>query len=221
MSLPATLAAVVFDLDGTLVDSSPDLASAVNTVLVANGGKPVSIDEVKHWIGHGASYMLEHALESQGIVVEHDVYPAFRAAYRARLSNETRPYPGIVRLLTNLRRHGVKVAVCTNKPEEPAVELVTQLGMGVLLDTLVGGDTFKVKKPHAKPILEALKRVGVAAEHAVMVGDSVADVDGGAAAGVATVGVSYGYGDASGAHVVVASSEALAEFLNARLPERS
>ncbi len=221
MSLPATLAAVVFDLDGTLVDSSPDLASAVNTVLVANGGQPVSISEVKHWIGQGATYMLENALASQGVVVEHDVYPAFRAAYLARLSNETRPYPGIVRLLANLRRHGVKVAVCTNKPEEPALELVAQLGLGVLLDTLIGGDTFKVKKPHAKPIVEALKRVGVVAEHAVMVGDSVADVDGGKAAGVATLGVSYGYGDVSGADVVVASSEALAELLNAHLPERS
>jgi phosphoglycolate phosphatase len=221
MPVPATLAAVVFDLDGTLVDSSPDLTSAVNTVLVANGGQPVSISEVKHWIGHGASFMLESALKSQGVVVEHDVYPAFRAAYRARLSNETRPYPGIVRMLTNLRRHGVKVAVCTNKPEEPALELVAQLGLGVLLDTLVGGDTFKVKKPHAKPILEALKRIGVGTEHAVMVGDSVADVVGGTAAGLATLGVSYGYGDASGANVVVATSEELAELLSGHLPERA
>ncbi|MFT6160010.1 MAG: phosphoglycolate phosphatase [Myxococcota bacterium] len=221
MSLPAALSAVVFDLDGTLVDSSSDLTTAVNIVLVANGGQPVSISAVKHWIGHGATHMLEHALASQGVVVEHDIYPAFRAAYRARLSRETRPYPGIVRLLTNLRRHGVKVAVCTNKPEEPALELVAQLGLSVLLDTLVGGDTFEVKKPHAKPITEALRRVDVAPEYAVMVGDSVADVGGGKAAGIATLGVSYGYGDVSGADVIVASSEDLAELLSAHLPQRS
>lgn len=219
--IPATLAAVVFDLDGTLVDSSPDLTSAVNTVLLANGGQPVAVSEVQNWIGHGAHFMLESALASQGVVVEHDLYPAFRAAYMARLTNETRPYPGIVRMLTNLRRHGVKVAVCTNKPEEPSVKLITELGLGVLLDALVGGDTFDVKKPHPMPIEQALERVGVTPDRAVMVGDSVADVDGGKAAGVATVGVSYGFGDASGADVVVASSEALAELLDAHLPQRS
>ena len=214
--LPDVLSGVVFDLDGTLVDSSQDLTRALNVVLRANGCEPVDVQQVRDWVGQGARHMISRALEYRGADVDHDVYPAFRAAYMATLTQDTRTYPGITRLLAGLRRRGVPIAVCTNKPFEPAMKLIVELGLSVMLDAVVGGDSLDVKKPAPEPVALALQKIGVRPEGAVMIGDSVADMGAGDAAGLATIGVSWGYGDCSGATRVVDTVDALTELL---LPE--
>lgn len=207
--LPQRVRAVVFDLDGTLVDSSPDLTGALNTVLATNGAKPLAVEEVRQMVGYGAHRMVEQALAKSGVTVEHDVYPAFRAAYQARMTRESGPYPGVVRTLVALRRAGVRIAVCTNKPEDLARRMVLDLGLAVLLDGLIGGDSLPTKKPDPDMILTVLEQLEVAPEEALMVGDTQADIQGGANAGVATVGVPWGFGSIDGATVQVDSMAAL------------
>lgn len=190
--------AVLFDLDGTLVDSVPDLARCVNTALRAVGREPASEAAVRGWVGSGAARLLHRALtgQSDGVApaVQHAAaMQVFNAAYGDEPCRDSRLYPGVAGGLAGLRALGLRLAVVTNKPERFIEPLLATLGVAEHFDAWVGGDTTARLKPDPLPVLSALARTDCSAAAGLLVGDSRIDMAAGVAAGVPTVAVSYGY----------------------------
>lgn len=191
MNMP--LAAVLLDLDGTLVDSAEDLMEALNDLLAREGLRAVDPDETRAMIGDGALKLVERALVRTGGEGARapDLLPRFLALYEPRASRKTRPFPGVVDTLQGLRERGLRLAVVTNKPEAATHAILEALDLAPLFDAVIGGDTLPERKPRPAPLLEALRRLGTDA--AVMVGDNHHDVQAAHAAGLKAVLVSYGY----------------------------
>jgi phosphoglycolate phosphatase len=188
---------VVFDLDGTLVDSAADLASAVNAMLerLAPGTPPLSEAEVRAFIGEGARVLVGRSLHRSGLPhPPEDALPVFMECYRARLLDRTRPYPGVVEALDALAGH--TLAVLTNKPGDLSRALLEGLGLGPRFARVYGGDDLP-RKPDPAGLHRLMAESALAAASTVMVGDSAVDVMTGRAAGVFTVGVTYGFAPAS------------------------
>jgi phosphoglycolate phosphatase len=191
--------AVVFDLDGTLIDSVPDLCAALNRLLADLGRPPLSNDEVKTMVGDGVRVLLQRALEARGGLLAEDAmdgaYRAFIADYEANSSVETRPFSGAEMALSRLKQAGVGVGVCTNKPQHATETVLSALGLAPFVDAVVGGDALPdgVRKPDGRHLLAVLEKLGVGADDALLVGDSPADIGCGKAAGVPTIAVSFGY----------------------------
>lgn len=189
----------VFDLDGTLVDSAPDLAAAVAAVLAGAGLARPREDQVRAWIGNGARVMLARALAWAGAaedgVVER-LYPAFLAAYEDHLADRTALYPGMAEALDVLAARGLTLAVATNKSERLARRLLRALGLTGRFAAVVGGDSVGQKKPAPAPLLAAARAAGCGAHAAAMVGDTALDVLAARAAGMCALAVAWGYGDA-------------------------
>jgi phosphoglycolate phosphatase len=189
---------VMFDLDGTLVDSVPDLAAAVDRMLVELGREPVGVDRVRDWVGNGARVLvrralaggLEHAAVSEA---EADAALARFLDIYADCHQLTALYPGVHELLEALSTAAVELAVVTNKPERFVAPLLEQVGLGGYFRWIVGGDTLPQQKPDPAALLQVMRLAGVNAAQALFVGDSRNDVLGGRAAGVPCVAVSYGY----------------------------
>jgi len=227
MSAPP--AAVLFDLDGTLVDSAPDLATAVNRTLAELGHAPVAEDTVRVWIGNGARRLVARALAGRRDV-EADP-PGLEAAlarffvhYQECLVDRSRLYPGVREGLARLERLGLPLAVVTNKPERFTAPLLEALDIRAQFRALVGGDTLAVKKPDPAPLEHAAALLGVPARSCLLVGDSRADMEAALAAGMPMVRVPYGYpgGDATFAdhpELEVAGVDALAQRLEAELTD--
>ncbi len=196
---PGHQSALLFDLDGTLVHSLPDMAGALNSLLEELTLPALEIEEVRLMIGDGIPALVHRALEAEGraaarlALEEAEIVQRFRAHYRARLTRETRPYPGVVETLSRLRDGGWSMAVCTNKAETPAREIIDDLGLARFFDGLAGGDTYAAAKPAADPLLGLAEVLGRPSRETVMVGDSPADVGAARNAGMAVVAVSYGY----------------------------
>jgi phosphoglycolate phosphatase len=188
---------VVFDLDGTLVDSAGDLASAVNAMLarLAEGTPALSEAEVRGFIGEGARLLVSRSLARAGLPrpVE-DALPVFLDCYRARLLDSTRPYPGVVEALDALA--GDTLAVLTNKPGDLSRALLEGLGLAGRFAHVYGGGDLP-RKPDPAGLQRLMAETGHVAGSTVMVGDSAVDVLTGRAAGVFTVGVSYGFAPGS------------------------
>lgn len=189
---------VGFDLDGTLVDSSRDLGSALNYALGLAGRDPVPLDEVAPLIGGGAKRMLERALIHEGGMDEAQFKPIYRELltyYQENLSVHTRPYPGCEAMLDTLAQEGCTLAVVTNKFEKFAVQLLEEIGMAARFATVIGGDTMGPgrNKPSADPILEMIARCG--SGPTAFVGDTTTDTNAARAAGVPCVAVSFGFND--------------------------
>ncbi len=187
---------VVFDLDGTLVDSAPDLAAALNHALARLGRPTVPPASVRDLMGHGARALLRKGLATSGDAPEDLVdagFPVFIDHYAANICNHTRPYPGVDDALDALAARGSRRAICTNKPEELTHKLFDALGWAGRFDAVVGGDTLPVRKPDPAPLLEAIARAG--GGRAVLIGDSVTDADTARAAGLPFVAVSFGFSD--------------------------
>ena len=187
---------VGFDLDGTLLDTSPDLTAAVNHALVAGGREPLTPDQVKPMIGGGAKVMLERTLEATGgcdVDEFRRLYKLLLAYYGDNLAVETKPFPGTLDVLDALTSRGVKVAVVTNKFEAFATSLLDQLGLTARFACVIGGDTMGKgnAKPSPMPIEEMIKRCG--GGRAAFVGDSIYDIMAGKAAGVPTIAVGFGF----------------------------
>lgn len=185
---------VGFDLDGTLVDSSADLAAAVNHVLASIGLPPLGIAEVCRNIGGGGRRMLSLSLADAGIDPPDALdahYAALLAYYADHIVDATRPYPGVTDTLDALRRTGARLAVVTNKGERLAVKLLDALGLTDRFDCVIGGDSVAHGKPAPDPILEMLRRCG--GGPAAFVGDSEYDVAAAHAAGIPCVAVSFGF----------------------------
>jgi phosphoglycolate phosphatase len=197
------LGAVLFDLDGTLIDSAPDLAGACNEMRVERGLAPLPYERLRRMVGSGARGMVGASFglvpDSPGYV---DLRDEFLARYEARMTRETRVFDEMVPVLDWLERERLPWGIVTNKATRFAVPLVAALGLAQRAVVLVCGDTVAHAKPHPAPLLEAARRLGVAPEGCAYVGDDRRDVDAGRAAGMLTVVAAWGYlgeGDAPGA----------------------
>ncbi len=187
---------IVFDLDGTLADTAPDLTAALNHALGVMGRPPVPAEDVRHMVGHGAKAMLRKGLAATGEVSEALVdegFPIFLAHYEAHIADLTRPFPGVERALDALAADGIRLAICTNKLEGLTHLFLDAIGWTGRFAAIVGGDTLPVRKPDPAPLLEAIARAG--GGPAAFVGDSITDTDTAKAAGVPCVALSFGFAD--------------------------
>jgi phosphoglycolate phosphatase len=194
---------VAFDLDGTLADTAPDLAAALNHTLGKLGRPAVDPDSVRHLVGHGARALLQRALDEETLVERG--LPIYLEFYAANICVGTRRYPGLEQAMDDLAARGAKLAICTNKPERLTHLLVDALGWTGRFAGIVGADTLPVRKPDPRPLLEAIASAG--GGRAAFVGDSITDAETARAAGVPFVAVSFGFSDRPvrelGADVVV------------------
>lgn len=190
-------AAVIFDLDGTLVDSVGDIAASINEVLATKCLAPFSIDTILKFIGDGADALVERALYARGVVFSSDelvtMIASYELIYGARLAVSTRVYEGAVDIISELRTRGVGIGICTNKTEDKAISVVEALNLSKYVDVVIGARKGQPPKPSPIPLLKALQHFGVGAINTVMVGDSNVDVECARAVGVAIIGVSFGY----------------------------
>ena len=209
---------VAFDLDGTLADTAPDLAAALNHTLGRLGRPEVDPQSVRHLVGHGARALLRKALGGDDTLIE-DVLPIYLDFYAAHICVGTTLYPGLEDAMDALAARGVKLAICTNKPERLTHLLVDALGWRGRFAAIVGADTLAVRKPDPLPLLEAIARAGGAKDgrRAAFVGDSITDAETARAAGVPFVAVSFGFSDrpveALGADAVIDDYAELIEVL--------
>lgn len=193
---PAWPGALIFDLDGTLVDTAPDLAASLDHVLTGYGRPPLGLAPVRHMVGDGARVMIERGFAATGGPPPDGVEPAFRrflAFYRAHIADRSKPFPAVLEQIREARAAGCRIAVCTNKLEEPTNLLLSALQLTDLIDTTVCGDTLPTRKPDPAMVVECLRRLQVTARDAVMLGDSLNDVAAAQGAGVPVVVVTFGY----------------------------
>ena len=192
MSFPYAL--VIFDLDGTLVDSASDIAEAVNRTLVDWSLQRVEESVIRGWIGDGARALVTSAFAHAGKTIDLDeVMPGFMVHYADCLLLYPTVYPGVVETLQSLRGAGIAVAVCTNKPERFVRPLLDALELGHYFECIVGGDTLPERKPSAMPLLHVVDYFGLQVSQCVMVGDSLTDVETAVAANMPMALVTYGY----------------------------
>lgn len=187
---------VAFDLDGTLADTAPDLTAALNHALGELGRPPVPAEDVRHMVGHGARALLQKGLSATGEMTADLVeqgFPIFIDYYLAHIADGSTIFPGLEAALEALTAKGVKLAVCTNKAEGLARELIDSLGWQDRFDSLVGGDTLPTRKPDPAMLFEAIARAG--GGRAAYVGDSITDTDTGIAANIPTIAVTFGFSD--------------------------
>jgi phosphoglycolate phosphatase len=195
--LPAPLAAVVFDLDGTLVETAADLQAHVNAVLGELGRPELELADVRLLVGDGAGTLLRRGLEASGGVpegVDLDLlYRRFLERYTADPARRSTVHEGVIGVLERLQAQGLRLGVCTNKPQAPSERLLAALGLDRFFQAIVGGDAVPAKKPDAGHLSAVLERLGVTPARAVMVGDSNHDVVAARALGVPCILVSFGY----------------------------
>jgi phosphoglycolate phosphatase len=190
---------LVFDLDGTLVDTAPDLIDTLNIILGSERLPPVPYAEARTMIGGGARMMLERGLAADGrsggeAEVER-LYRAFVAHYSEHIADRSQPFPGLEAALDRLAEAGWQFAVCTNKLEGLSLKLLEALGLKERFVAICGQDTFGVQKPHPDILLRTIGRAGGDPRNAVMVGDSINDISTARAANVPVIGVTFGYTD--------------------------
>lgn len=212
------LAGVIFDLDGTLVDSAPDIRNALNEYLRGIGRRSLTLDEVKAALGDGAIALCQRALGLTGGNVDHTALVEhvhnFVAIYRAISADPAQIYPGVVETLRYFRARNVALGLCTNKPEAATHKLLDDLELRQYFGAVAGGDTFMVHKPDPGHIRGVIERLGVAVQHCVMVGDSVNDLAAARGLNIPCVWVDYGYG---GNSAILQADASINDF--AALPE--
>jgi phosphoglycolate phosphatase len=188
---------LVFDLDGTLADTAPDLLGSLRAVLLRHGFAADPDPALRDGIGHGARYLIEFALGQQRIATDRVLVDAihrdFLRHYEENICVETQVYSGLPELLDRLAAAGWRFAVCTNKPEGFSRLLLERLGLGRRFAAICGGDTFPARKPHPGHVLGTIEAAGGRPDSAIMVGDSHTDCDAARAASIPFVGVSFGY----------------------------
>jgi phosphoglycolate phosphatase len=188
---------VVFDLDGTLVDTAPDLTRATNYVLACRGRRPVSASDVRSHVSLGARSLIRKGFaatgESPSEEEVEELFKLFLSYYADHIAIDSRLFPGSKEVLDLCRGKGMKLAICTNKPEALSRMLVESLGLKGYFDAIVGMDTIKVAKPDPKIYGETLRRLDINGGRTVMIGDSETDVLTARAAGVPVIGVTFGY----------------------------
>lgn len=192
--------AIVFDLDGTLIDSAPDLRYAINELLYLASRPALSLEQVKRFTGNGVLALTKRAFEATGPKPmesdDEELEFGFNFFYKGHEAVLSEPYPDAIDTLKGLKAAGYKLAVCTNKPQVSAENVLQQMGFGDLLDAVVGGDTSSGRlKPNPQHLQAVLEALGVSADDAVLVGDGVPDVAVARACGVPVIAVESGYSD--------------------------
>lgn len=192
---------VVFDLDGTLVDTAPDLIASLNHAVTQAGLEPVTYKDLTHLVGHGAKAMIERtfALRSAPLSASDLEWQMkeFIDFYQGSMPGESLPYPGLLDAMDRLAEAGFNLAVCTNKLETLAKTLMESLGLGQRFVAITGGDTFPVRKPDAEHLLATIRLAGGVPERSIMIGDSLNDILVARNASVRSIGVPFGYSDVS------------------------
>jgi phosphoglycolate phosphatase len=190
-------ATIAFDLDGTLVDTAPDLVGSLNAILAEEALPALPFDEVRLMVGRGARALLERGFAAAGAPLDAEHAPAlvqrFIALYLTRIADESAPFPGVVETLTHLKAAGARLVVCTNKLTHLSVALLDATGLSPFFDAVVGADSAPAAKPDGRHVAAAVAAVGGDVARAVMVGDSINDALGARNAGVPSVLVSFGY----------------------------
>ena len=198
---------VIFDLDGTLVDTAGDLAASMNHALAIEGHKPLPVAAVRHLVGHGAKAMIAKGLALSGVdrptdeEMEHH-RRNFLDHYRAHIADHSRPFDGALAAIEDLSAAGAVLAICTNKHEEPARQLIGTLRLDRYFPVIVGGDTASAPKPDPAPVRLCLERLGV--ERAIFIGDSDTDIAAAANTGLTCLLHTKGYGPLTKADTVFA-----------------
>ncbi|MBS1182702.1 MAG: cbbZC [Proteobacteria bacterium] len=193
-----TIRALIFDLDGTLVHSLPDLAEAVNELMAANGLAPHAEPAVASMVGKGVPVLVQKAFAAHGVIVAGEVLDAhvktYLGFYEPRATRLTRLFPHVADMVTELAK-SYRLAVCTNKPTAVSREIVDSLGIGADIAVVVGGDSGVPAKPAPDMLWLVAERLGLAKDEVLMVGDSANDVASAKAAGITVAVVRYGYTD--------------------------
>ena len=209
---------IIFDLDGTLVDTAPDLISSLNVVFAREGLAPVTLNEGRGMIGGGVRRLIERGLATQGRTLTPAAVDALFADYithyAEHIADASRPFPGVEAALDLLAAGGNRLAVCTNKLAWLSVRLLDQLGLSQRFLAICGRDTFGVEKPDPEMLRRTILAAGGDIADAIMVGDSATDIATARAAGVAVVAVDFGYTDVPVAELgpdrIISHFEALA-----------
>lgn len=192
----------LFDLDGTLVDSAPDLAAAVDAMLEQLGRRKAGTDRVRQWVGNGAPTLVRRALAGKtdwepaiprDETLFNDALSLFFYAYEKANGQHASLYEGVEPCLQRLAEYGCRLGVVTNKPERFVRPLLEQMDIDHYFSLRIGGDSLPLKKPDPAPLIHAMETLGGTRGTTVMVGDSTADIDASRAAGIPCVAVSYGY----------------------------
>ncbi|SMF68206.1 phosphoglycolate phosphatase [Xaviernesmea oryzae] len=190
---------VIFDLDGTLIDTAPDLIDSLNHTIEAASLAPVTFDDLTHLVGQGVRVMIRRAFELRKTPLDEPtaerLFGRFMEHYEAHMPGKSRPYAGVVECLDRLSSAGMRFAICTNKAEQLAFPLIEKLGLSDRFAAITCGDTFSVRKPDARHIFGTIERAGGDPAASLMVGDSVNDILAARNAGIPSIAVSFGYSD--------------------------
>jgi phosphoglycolate phosphatase len=196
---------VVFDLDGTLVDTAPDLIDTLNIVLAGEGLPPVPYETARNAIGGGARRMVERALVAEGLPATKarldKLFAQFLEHYAVHIVDRSRPFPRVEAALDALTERGYRLAVCTNKLEGLSVKLLDALGLSARFAAICGQDTFGIQKPDPAILHGTIKRAGGSAACAIMVGDSAADINTARSANIPIIAVDFGYTEVPVTHL--------------------
>lgn len=190
-------AVVAFDLDGTLVDTAPDLVGTLNLLLKDEGLPPLPLAEARPFIGRGARWLIERGFEAAGAHLHparvQPLFDRFIAHYVDHIADESRPFPGCEAALDALKARGAKLCVCTNKRTDLAVALLETLGLAGRFEAVIGADAAPAIKPDPRHLQTAIDAVGGCMDRAILVGDAATDVGAARAAGAGLILVSFGY----------------------------
>lgn len=188
---------ILFDLDGTLVDTAPDLAATMNALLTRYGRPNLDIPAIRNIVGEGARNLMARAWRETGEPASaellDELFDAFLDYYLDHLSDFSKPFPGLDGVLARLGNSPARVGICTNKPEHASHALLRELNLAHHFETVIGGDTLATRKPDAAPILECIRRLDGQIANAVLIGDSKTDIHAARAAKIPVVAVSFGY----------------------------
>jgi N-acetyl-D-muramate 6-phosphate phosphatase len=187
--------ACLFDLDGTLLDTAPDMAGALNTLLVERASTPLPFATVRPQVSHGAVALVRLGFPDAAETEREALRVRFLELYRARLAEQTRPFAGIPELLAAIERQGIPWGVVTNKPAWLTEPLLQALGLGSRAGVIVSGDTVAERKPHPLPLIHAAQRLGLLPAQCLYVGDAERDVQAARAAGMQVLVALFGYID--------------------------
>jgi len=195
---PLAVNGLLFDLDGTLVESAPDIGNAANHMLESLGLEPVAIELIQAWIGNGTPKLVKRALTGDfdgepDFSLYEKAYPLFIEYYEQHVCVDSYLYPGVAEALKLLHDRGYTLGCVTNKPARCTLPLLNILEIDRYFTAVVSGDTCSHKKPHPEPVLFALNQMGVAPQNCVMVGDSAHDIHAAHAAKLPVIAVNYGY----------------------------
>ena len=192
-------ATIVFDLDGTLIETAPDLVGTLNVLLAREGVAALPLDQARMMIGQGAKALIARGFAASGAPLEElrlsALFDDFIVHYLAHIADESRPFPGVLAAMDTLEAAGARLAVCTNKRADLSVALLDELKLSHRFAAIVGGDAVPAQKPDAGHLIATIERSGGDVKRAVMIGDSVSDAKAARAAGVPLVLVSFGYTD--------------------------